>query len=103
MYYVLAADHLLAAVLERRDCISFNDLNDLRRHIEKSCPGVAVDISSAAIASAIECYPEIFERRLEQVARAANAEHYLRSDYLKQMFTNHIPADIYQKVAATIG
>ena len=103
MYYVLNADDLLAIVLEHRKSISFHDLNELRRQIERSCPGVAVDISFPAITCAVESYPEIFERRRDQVARAANAERYFTSDYLKHMFTNHIPTAIQQTVTATIG
>ncbi len=78
MYYVLNADYLLAAVLAHRESVSFVALNELRSRIENSCPGVAVDISGSAIEGAIESYPAIFERRRDQIVRAAEAGRYLQ-------------------------
>jgi hypothetical protein len=103
MYYVLNADYLLAAVLARRNSISFDALDELRRNIESSCPGVAVDISSTAIECAIESYPAIFERRPDGIVRAVDAERYLCSDYLKYKFTNRVPMEIRQTVLDKIA
>jgi hypothetical protein len=102
MYQVINADCVLATVLASRDNVTLDCLEELRRRIEGSCPGVAVDVSSPAIDSAVECYPEIFERQRGRIARAANADRYLASDYLKWKFTNRIPPEIRQAVEMVI-
>ena len=70
MYQVLNADCVLAAVLASAKSITFDSLEVLRKKIEGSCPGLAVDVSSPAINSAVECYPEIFKRQPGQIVRA---------------------------------
>lgn len=102
MYQVLNADYVLAAVLASTRSVSFDLLEELRKTIEGSCPGVAVDVSSPAINSAIESYPEIFERQPGQVVRAANADRYLKSEYLNWKFTNRVPGEVRRVVEAAI-
>lgn len=102
MYQVLNADYVLAAVLASTKSVSFDALDELRRKIEASCPGLAVDVSSPAIDSAIECYPDIFERRSGQIVRAANADRYLASKYLNCKFTNRVPEEVHRIVEEAI-
>jgi len=103
MYHVLNADYLLATVLACKESVSFDWLDELRKRIEHDCPGVAVDVSSPAIESALECYPEIFERRSDQIVRAPNASRYLASDYLGFKFVNRIPKEVHRMVKAAIS
>ena len=100
MYYVLNADYLLAAVLARRSSVTFETLDELRRNIESSCPGVAVDISSTAIESAIESYPALFQRGEDGVMRGEDAERYLSTDYLKHKFTNRVPSELRSVISS---
>ena len=102
MYQVLNADYVLAAVLASMKSVSFDVLDELRKKIEASCPGIAVDVSSPAINSAIECYPDIFERQPGQIVRAANADRYLEPTYLKCKFTNRVPDEVRRKVEEAI-
>lgn len=103
MYQVLNADYVLATVLASTRSVSFDALDKLRRNIEASCPGLAVDVSSSAINSAIECYPDIFERQPEKIVRAANAGHYLESEYINWKFTNRVPKEVHQFVEEAIN
>ncbi len=104
MYQVLNADYVLAVALASPSTksVSLDFLEELRKRIEDSCPGIAVDVSSPAINSAVECYPQIFERRPGQIVRAANADRYLMSDYLKWKFTNRVPGELRQAVESAI-
>ena len=102
MCTVISADYLLATVLSTTDAVSFQSLSELRRKIESEMPAVVVDLSSPTFDLALEYYPEIFQRRENQVVRAPNADEYLSSRYFDCEFVSSVPADIHKKVMQAI-
>ncbi len=102
MCTIIDADYLLATVLRTTKSVSFQSLSELRSRIESEMPNVAVNISSPALDSALEYYPEIFERRENQIARAASAGQYLSSRYFECEFVSSVPADVHANVKRAI-
>lgn len=103
MCTIIHADYLLATVLSDNEGVSFDRLNELRRAIENRCADVVVDVSSPALHSALHYYPEIFERREGRIARAANAQHYLCSEYRDHVFTSSVPPNVHERVCNVIS
>jgi hypothetical protein len=54
------------------------------------------------VCSAIEYYPQIFVRQEREIARASNADRYLKTDYLDNEFVRNMPVEVRQKVAGVI-
>lgn len=99
---VLNADYLLAIILAGEKSISFRDLNRIGYGIEEHCPGVVVDVSSPAVNSAIEYYPQIFARREREITRASNADRFLKTDYLDNEFIRCVPCAVHKEVQNVI-
>ena len=99
---IIYADYLLAMILSAHNSVSFEVLSGVQRSIEDLCPGVAVDLSSPAVRSALEYYPEIFEQRGESIARTTDAQRYLSGDYVHAEFVKSVPADVHNQVREAI-
>ncbi len=103
MCTVLNADYLLATILSTKKSVSFCSLWDVRSMIHANVQNVVVDISSPAVHAALHYYPEIFEKKKDSIARAADAEKYLSSKYLAYEFTDAVPGEIHQIVKKAIA
>ena len=102
MCTIIDADYLLATVLSTREQVSFRFLSELQSRIERQVPNVVVNMSSTDLDSALEYYPEIFERRQGLVAQAPNAGQYLSSKYYECEFVSSVPANVHAAVKQAI-
>lgn len=102
MCTIINADYLLATVLSDRGSVSFRALNELRGSIESHCADLVVDVSARAIDSALQYYPEVFERQQGGIARAPKAAKYLMSDYRDNVFTSSVPAGVHERVSKVV-
>lgn len=102
MCTIIEADYLLAAVLMTTNSVSFQVLSDLRSKLESEMPEVVVDLSSPTFDWALEHYPEIFQRKGNQLVRATDADQYLSSRYFNCEFASSVPADVHEKVVQII-
>jgi hypothetical protein len=103
MCTIIHADYLLATILSTRKSISFSSLRKVQAAIRDSDSNVVVDISSPAVHAALEYYPQIFEKKDDSIARAADANEYLSSKYLEYEFTSAVPENIHQVVKDAIA
>lgn len=99
----LNADYLLATILAERPSVSVGALSGLQRDIEEVCPRAVVDVSNTSIASAVQYYPAIFQRKETEIARAPTANEYLMSAYYSEEFESGVPEDVRQVVKQAVA
>lgn len=95
MCYVIDSKHILANLLMTRSTVSVKQLKSLASRIAKTLPEVAVDVSHYSLSSALETFPNMFQRQDEiTITRTPCSQECFREKYVNVFFNDEIPPDI---------
>jgi hypothetical protein len=98
MNKIINADSFIASLLKKREQISFEELQRIKKKVEKELPGVVIDISSPSIESALYYYPNLFKRSGSFIMKQDNSINNYNSDLVDKMLISQIPNNIKKKI-----
>ncbi len=98
----ISAEYLLSTIFQYTDKISFSELKEITREIEKLTGGALVGISSDDIAFILEYHPEIFDIKNDYIIKVINADKYLRTDFMYYEFVLSIPKPINEVIKSYV-
>ena len=98
---IIKTDSLLAFILEKRSQITIQQLKQIRDLVETKDSSLIVDISGPSIELALYYYPNLFDRRGNEIYRTKDLESV--SQYLKEGFYSDFDKDLTQLLDDSIS